>query len=50
MVTIEDFEDVPRNNEEALKTAASQQVISVAIEGGGRDFQLYRGVSLSVEF
>lgn len=50
VVTIDGYEDVPSNNEEALKTAAANQVVSVAIEGGGRDFQLYSRVSLPVKF
>ncbi|KAG2683935.1 hypothetical protein I3843_10G056200 [Carya illinoinensis] len=35
------FEDVPANNEAALLKAAAYQPISVAVEGEGRDFQLY---------
>jgi C1A family cysteine protease len=41
VVTINGYEDVPENNEKALQKAAANQVVSVAIEGGGRDFQLY---------
>ena len=41
VVTIDDFEDVPVNNEKALQKAVANQPISVAIEGGGREFQLY---------
>ncbi|KAI3844956.1 hypothetical protein MKX03_032960 [Papaver bracteatum] len=40
-VTIDGFEDVPENDEKALQKAVSNQVVSVAIEAGGRDFQLY---------
>ncbi|KAL4282673.1 hypothetical protein GQ457_16G014890 [Hibiscus cannabinus] len=42
VVSINSYEDVPVNNEEALKKAASNQPISVAIEAGGRAFQLYQ--------
>ncbi|WZZ20426.1 hypothetical protein YC2023_121813 [Brassica napus] len=41
VVTIDSYEDVPANSEESLKKALSHQPISVAIEGGGRAFQLY---------
>ncbi|KAL8487519.1 hypothetical protein ACS0TY_023994 [Phlomoides rotata] len=41
VVSIDGYEDVPENNEKALQKAAAHQPISVAIEGGGRDFQLY---------
>ncbi|RID49642.1 hypothetical protein BRARA_H00429, partial [Brassica rapa] len=41
VVTIDSYEDVPANSEESLKKALSNQPISVAIEGGGRAFQLY---------
>lgn len=44
VVTIDDYEDVPVNSEDALKKAVSNQPISVAIEGGGRDFQFYDSV------
>ena len=46
VVTIDDFEDVPVNNEKALQKAVANQPISVAIEGGGREFQLYDSVWL----
>lgn len=45
VVTIDDYEDVPENDEEALKKAVANQPVSIAIEAGGRDFQLYSGVS-----
>lgn len=45
VVTIDGYEDVPENDEEALKKAVAGQPVSVAIEAGGRDFQLYSGVS-----
>ncbi|KAL0666933.1 hypothetical protein Bca4012_029637 [Brassica carinata] len=40
-VTIDSYEDVHANSEESLKKALSHQPISVAIEAGGRAFQLY---------
>ncbi|KAG0557143.1 hypothetical protein KC19_11G105700 [Ceratodon purpureus] len=43
VVTIDGYEDVPENDEEALKKAVAGQPVSVAIEAGGRDFQLYTG-------
>jgi hypothetical protein len=43
VVTIDDYEDVPENDEEALKKAVANQPVSIAIEAGGRDFQLYSG-------
>ncbi|KAE8725724.1 Cysteine proteinase RD21a [Hibiscus syriacus] len=42
VVSIDSYEDVPANDEVALKKAASNQPISVAIEAGGRAFQLYQ--------
>lgn len=41
VVTIDDYEDVPLNDEKSLQKAVANQPVSVAIEGGGRDFQLY---------
>ncbi|KAI4388632.1 hypothetical protein MLD38_000944 [Melastoma candidum] len=41
VVTIDGYEDVPTNDEEALKRAVANQPVSVAIEAGGREFQLY---------
>jgi len=43
VVTIDGYEDVPANNEGALKKAVASQPVSIAIEAGGRDFQLYSG-------
>jgi len=43
VVTIDGYEDVPENDGEALKKAVANQPVSVAIEAGGRDFQLYSG-------
>lgn len=41
VVSIDGYEDVPVNDEAAMKKAVANQPISVAIEGGGRAFQLY---------
>ncbi|KAK2445629.1 cysteine proteinase COT44 [Trifolium repens] len=41
VVTIDDYEQVPAYDELALKKAVANQPISVAIEAGGRAFQLY---------
>lgn len=46
VVSIDDYEDVPGYDELALKKAVANQPIAVAIEGGGREFQLYVYVSL----
>lgn len=46
VVTIDDFEDVPNYSEEALQKAVANQVISVAIDAGSRDFHLYKSVSV----
>ncbi|KAK9756437.1 hypothetical protein RND81_01G097300 [Saponaria officinalis] len=41
VVTIDDYEDAPVYDEKSLQKAVANQPVSVAIEGGGRDFQLY---------
>ncbi|KAI3445956.1 hypothetical protein Pfo_002621 [Paulownia fortunei] len=41
VVSIDTYEDVPENDEQALKKAVANQPVSVAIEAGGRAFQLY---------
>lgn len=41
VVSIDSYEDVPVNSEKALAKAVANQPVSVAIEGGGREFQLY---------
>ncbi|KAL2326632.1 hypothetical protein Fmac_025690 [Flemingia macrophylla] len=41
VVTIDGYEDVPQNDEKSLMKAVANQPISVAIEAGGREFQLY---------
>lgn len=48
MVSIDSYEDVPTYDEKALKKAVANQPIAVAIEGGGREFQLYSSVSISL--
>jgi hypothetical protein len=45
-VSIDDYADVPENNETALVQAVSVQPVSIAIEASGRDFQHYVTVSL----
>lgn len=45
VVSIDDYEDVPVNDEIALQKAVANQPVAVAIEGGGRAFQLYDSVS-----
>ncbi len=43
VVTIDGYEDVPHNNEQALMRAVARQPVSIAISAGDRDFQLYVG-------
>ncbi|KAH7442386.1 hypothetical protein KP509_03G086100 [Ceratopteris richardii] len=43
VVKIYGYEDVQPDNEEALTCAVAQQPVSVAINAGSRDFQLYAG-------
>ena len=47
VVEIDGHEDVPEINERLLKTAMAGQPVSVAIEAGGRAFQLYQSVIFS---
>ncbi|WJX89600.1 cathepsin L [Trifolium repens] len=42
VVTIDEYEDVPAYNENALKKAVAHQPVSVAIEASGRALQLYQ--------
>jgi hypothetical protein len=44
VVSINSYGHVPANNEKALQMAVAKQPVSVAIEAGGRDFQLYKSV------
>ncbi|KAH7570417.1 hypothetical protein ACOSQ2_018885 [Xanthoceras sorbifolium] len=41
IVTIDGYEMVPENDENALMKAVANQPISVAIDASGKDFQLY---------
>ncbi|TYI32458.1 hypothetical protein ES332_A04G064000v1 [Gossypium tomentosum] len=43
VATISDYRMVPENDEEALLKAVTNQPVSVALEGHGRDFQFYNG-------
>lgn len=43
-VTIDSYEDAPHYDEMSLKKAVAHQPVSVAIEAGGREFQLYKSV------
>ncbi|KAJ0025514.1 hypothetical protein Pint_08729 [Pistacia integerrima] len=45
VVTIDNYEDVPENDEKALQKAVANQPVSVAIEAGGREFQFYDSVN-----
>jgi len=47
VVSIDDYEDVPTEDEKALQKAVAHQPISVAIEAGSRPFQLYKSGILS---
>ncbi|KAK5833947.1 hypothetical protein PVK06_017814 [Gossypium arboreum] len=43
VATISGYQMVPKNDEEALLKAVTNQPVSVALEGHGRDFQFYNG-------
>ncbi|OAY50324.1 hypothetical protein MANES_05G126900v8 [Manihot esculenta] len=43
VVTINGYEDVPRNNEESFLKALTNQPLSVAIDASSRHFQFYKG-------
>lgn len=45
VASIDGYEHVPKNDERSLQKAVANQPISVYIESGGRDFQLYQSVS-----
>ena len=49
VVTIDDYIDIPANNERALLQAVVGQPVSVGISGGERAFQLYSGVSVDAK-
>lgn len=46
MVTIDGYEDVPANDDNALMKAAAHQPVSVGIEAGGLEFQFYLKVGI----
>jgi hypothetical protein len=46
VVSIDGYEDVPKNDEKSLQKAVAHQPVSVAIEAGGREFQLYKSVNM----
>ena len=48
VISIDGYKDVKPNDEEALMCAVSSQPVSVAINAGTKDFQLYADVSLFV--
>lgn len=50
VVSIDSYEDVPANDEMSLKKAVANQPVSVAIEAGGRAFQLYESVRIPASF
>ena len=50
VISIDGFEDVPENDENSLKKAVANQPVSVAIEAGGRAFQLYQSVNSCIDF
>jgi Papain family cysteine protease len=45
-VSIDSYEDVPVNDESALKKAVANQPVSVAIEASSQSFQFYSSVSV----
>lgn len=47
-VTIDGYEDVPANNEDALQRAVANQPVAVAIDASGQDFQFYSEVICSL--
>lgn len=46
LVSIDGYEKVPDNDEDALLKAVANQPVSVAIDAGGSDMQLYSEVKL----
>lgn len=43
-MTIDGYEDVTANDENALQKAVANQPVAVAIEASGQDFQFYSEV------
>lgn len=48
-VTIDGYENVPENDEDALMKAVANQPVSVAIDAGGSNFQFYSEVQLTFQ-
>lgn len=48
VVTIDGYEDVPSNNENALQQSVANRPVSVAIDAGGQAFQFYSEVDLEL--
>ena len=49
-MTIDSYKNVAVNDEKELQIAVATQPVSVAIEGGGRDFQFYDSVCKMLYF
>lgn len=49
VVSIDGYEKVPENDEDALLKAAANQPVSAAIDAGGADFQFYSEVNINPE-
>lgn len=49
VVSIDEYIDVPVNDEKSLRAAVANQPVSVAIEAGGRVFQLYDSVKIHTD-
>lgn len=45
IASIDGYENVPANNEDALLKAVANQPVSVAIDAGSSDFQFYSEVT-----
>lgn len=48
-VTIDGYENVPANDEDALMKAVANQPVSVAMDAGGSDLQFYSEVQLTIK-
>lgn len=44
VVTIDGYEDVPRDDEKSLRKAVAHQPVGVAIEASNQAFRLYKSV------